>query len=76
MSWVWDHSNAEGTDRLVLLAIADSADDDGLWCGDLDTLARRARVAARAQVLDALTRLEDAGRLDRSDEGCWQVVTW
>jgi hypothetical protein len=29
MSWVWDHSRAEGTDRLVLLAIADSAEHDG-----------------------------------------------
>lgn len=29
MTWVWDHSSAKGTDRLVLLAIADNAADDG-----------------------------------------------
>lgn len=29
IQWVWDHSTAEGLDRLVLLAIADSANHDG-----------------------------------------------
>lgn len=29
MSWVWEHSQATGNDRLVLLAIADTAHDDG-----------------------------------------------
>jgi hypothetical protein len=29
MTWVWDYSQAKGNDRLVLLAIADSADHDG-----------------------------------------------
>jgi hypothetical protein len=30
MTWVWQHSRADGNVRLVLLAIADSANDDGL----------------------------------------------
>lgn len=29
MSWVWDHSRSKKTERLVLLAIADCASDDG-----------------------------------------------
>lgn len=29
MSWVWDHSRSKSTQRLVLLAIADCAADDG-----------------------------------------------
>lgn len=29
MSWVWENSQSEPTDRLVLLAIADCANDDG-----------------------------------------------
>ena len=29
MTEVWEHSEAEGTARLVLLALADHADDDG-----------------------------------------------
>lgn len=29
MSWVWSNSRSEPTDRLVLLAIADAANDDG-----------------------------------------------
>lgn len=29
MAWVWDQSESEGNDRLVLLAIADCASDDG-----------------------------------------------
>jgi hypothetical protein len=29
MSWVWEHSAAKGNRRLVLLAIADAANDDG-----------------------------------------------
>jgi hypothetical protein len=29
MTWVWDHSQSRGSDRLVLLAIADCASEDG-----------------------------------------------
>lgn len=29
MNWVWEHSRSTGNDRLVLLAIADTAHDDG-----------------------------------------------
>lgn len=29
MTWVWDQSTTAGNERLVLLAIADTADDHG-----------------------------------------------
>ena len=41
MSWVWDHSRAKGAQRLVLLAVADHANDDGLDA--FPSLARLAR---------------------------------
>lgn len=48
MSWVWEHSRAEGTDRLVLLAIADSAGDDGGNAfPSIETLADKAKVSTR-----------------------------
>lgn len=48
ISWVWERSRAEGTDRLVLLAIADSANDDGgnAW-PSVATLAGKAKVSER-----------------------------
>ena len=44
-SWVWKHSRSEGTDRLVLLAIADSADHDGT-----NAWPRLSKVAAMVRV--------------------------
>lgn len=63
MSWVWDHSEAVGTDRFVLLAIADSADDDGTdaW-PSIETLARKTRLDERT-VQRSIRRLADAGML-------------
>lgn len=48
MSWVWEHSEAEGSDRLVLLAIADQAGDAGghAW-PSVQTIAGKARVSVR-----------------------------
>jgi hypothetical protein len=71
MSWVWEHSRAEGTDRLVLLAIADSASDDGnnAW-PSISTLADKAKVSPRTvqrsiralQLLGEITMSPNAGR--------------
>jgi len=33
MSWVWEHSSTGGNERLVLLAITDTADDNGATPG-------------------------------------------
>lgn len=63
MSWVWQHSTSEGIDRLVLLAIADAADDDGgnAW-PSVATLARKTRVDPRT-VQRAVRRLVAVGEL-------------
>lgn len=63
MQRVWDDSEASGTDLLVLLAIADAADQDGgnAWPG-IDRIAGMCRVSART-VQRSISRLEDLGEL-------------
>ncbi|GLL08026.1 hypothetical protein GCM10017581_097860 [Dactylosporangium matsuzakiense] len=48
MTWVWDHAQVGGSDLLLLLAIADNADDTGAnaW-PSIATLARKCRVDER-----------------------------
>jgi hypothetical protein len=45
MAWVWEHSRSVGADRLVLLAIADHANDSGS-----DAFPSLARIATRSKV--------------------------
>lgn len=47
MTAVWDHSKAAGTDLLVLLALADMANDDGECWPAIGTIARKCRIDAR-----------------------------
>jgi hypothetical protein len=48
MAWVWEHSNSVGADRLVLLAIADSANDAGRDAyPSMMTIARKAKMDKR-----------------------------
>jgi len=63
MQWVWTHSQSGGADRLVLLAIADNADDDGgnAW-PSIDTLAGKANVSSRT-VQRCIDRLVGLGEL-------------
>ena len=63
MSRVWDQSKATGNELIVLLAIADHADDDG--CNaypGLQTLARKARIGER-ETRYCLRKLEELGEL-------------
>jgi len=48
MAWVWDHSLSAGIDRLVLLSIADAANDEGknAWPAH-ETLAKKTRLHHR-----------------------------
>jgi Helix-turn-helix domain len=63
MSWVWEHSRSTGTDRLVLLAIADCASDDGgqAW-PSRTSLARKAAIDDKT-VRRAILRLVTLGEL-------------
>jgi hypothetical protein len=60
---VWDHSTAKGNDLLVLLALADNADQERslAWPG-VDLIAQKARVDRRT-AQRCLRRLEEAGEI-------------
>jgi len=62
-SYVWEHSKAEGSALLLLLAIADFAHDDGSGAfPSVDTLAKKCRQTPRnTQIL--LRKLEASGEL-------------
>jgi len=63
MSWVWEQSKSAGTDRLVLLAIADCASDGGdqAW-PSMANLARKAGIDVRT-AQRAVGRLVELGEL-------------
>lgn len=63
MSWVWDHSPTTGSDRLVLLAIADSADHDGTnaW-PSVATIGKKTRLS-EATVHRCIGRLKKDGAI-------------
>ena len=63
MSWVFEHSTSTGNERLVLLAIADHANDDQWSCWpSVPKLAAKACVSERT-VQRALHALEERGEL-------------
>lgn len=64
-SWVWEHSQARGNARLVLLAIADCADDTGANAyPSLNTIADKAKVSRRTAIR-AIEELVGMGELER-----------
>ena len=67
-SWVWEHSRATGTARLVLLALADTAHDDGRCWPGVESVARKCRVSA-STVKRAVTTLVEIGELAVTDRG-------
>ena len=68
MTLVWKHSKKGGTALLLLLAIADFANDDGVAWPSLATLAHRIRMTERYTYL-ALTKLIRANELKRLTVG-------
>jgi len=70
MSWVWSHSSSKGTERLILLAIADNARDDGSDAyPSIETLARKAGGLDERTVQRAITRLVELGELEVTEGG-------
>lgn len=62
-AWVWDHSKAKSTDKFVLVAIADSANEEGE-----DAFPKQATLAAKCGISerclrDAIKRLVEMGEL-------------
>jgi hypothetical protein len=62
MTHVWETSQHKHSTLLVLLAIADYANDAGQAWPSIDSLARKARTSRR-QVIDIIKRLEAGGEL-------------
>lgn len=69
MSWVFDHSRSSGTDRLVLLVLADHADDERwqCWPGQ-KRLADKANMTAR-NVKRCITNLVHLGEVEVLRQG-------
>ena len=78
LALVLHHSRAKGTDKLVLIGIANHAGDGGAWPSKA-TLARYANVSPDA-VKKALGRLVDSGELARELQQGWptdqQMSDW
>lgn len=64
ISWVFEHSRSRGIDRLVLLALADAANDQGTAWPSLTTIARKAGIDRRT-VSRTIARLVELGELRR-----------
>ena len=58
----FERSKSKGVARLVVLSLADRADDNGrVWCGAKDICTRT--LASRRQVFEAISNLCDLGEL-------------
>ncbi len=62
-SWVWRNADAKGNDLLVLLALADIADDEGVCWPSLEHLAGKTRLHEQT-VRSRLQALRAVGALD------------
>jgi hypothetical protein len=60
MSWVWDHGPCNGTDRMLLLALADHCDDAGHAYPSMTRLAEKACMTERG-ARQVMRRLEAEG---------------
>lgn len=78
-NWVWARSESRNGARLVMLALADRADDDGFCWPSIDDLAERTRLSPRAVqkgiaalVKDGELKVENGGGRHRSNR--YQIV--
>ena len=73
---VWDYSKAKGSDKLVLLALAEWANGPKNECWhSLDDIVRRTRLSEK-QVCRSLTSLEKLGKIGRRrSHGGWNQRT-
>ncbi len=68
MARVWDETKFKGTELLILLCLADHADDDGVCWPSYQRLADRARTTPR-WAMACVKRLEDEGFLTLERRG-------
>ncbi len=62
MNRIWDRSTQTGTPLVILLALADRADEDGICWPGVDWIAQRARLQPR-QARNVLRALEESGEI-------------
>jgi hypothetical protein len=67
-SWVWDKSEAQGADLLVLLALADYADERGNCYASWAKLQAKTRLS-RSTVIRSLHRLQESAQLEEVKKG-------
>ena len=67
-SWVWDKSAAQGADLLVLLALADYADEHGNCYASWAKLQAKTRLS-RSTVIRSLRRLQESEQLEEVKKG-------
>lgn len=72
-TWVWKHSKAEGTDLLVLLALADFAQEDHCCFGSWGKLEQKTKLSRRT-ISRCLIRLQAAGELIMRERGKRRVA--
>jgi len=76
MNWVWEHSTAKGSELLLLLAIADAADDQGRNAfPSISTLSGKTRMSRRT-VQRLVVKLESDGHLRLSRAGGRRANTY
>jgi hypothetical protein len=68
MTRVWEHAPHKESTLLVLLALADYADDNGICWPDVASVAKKARITDR-RVIDIIRSLEDDGSIAFSKGG-------
>jgi hypothetical protein len=66
--YVWEQSKAENSDRLVLLALADYADEEGNCFGSWGKLEEKT-LLSRATIARAVGRLQESGELIMVEKG-------
>lgn len=67
-NWVWARSESRNGARLVMLALADRADDNGCAWPSIDDLVERTKLSPRA-VQKAVTALVESGELEVENGG-------
>jgi DNA-binding Lrp family transcriptional regulator len=71
MNWVWKHSTTKGSDRLVLLSLADNANDQGEAWPSIATIAKKCNLSKR-YTIDILAKLEAEGHITKRERKDFQ----
>jgi hypothetical protein len=67
-NWVWKHSEAAGSDRLVLLALADFCNEKAECYASYGTLVKKTRLGEKT-VYRSLKSLQDMGEIEQLKQG-------